>query len=360
MKQIKETRASSFLIGELPVGCKQCIEGKKIVIFITGLCTLPDLCSYYCPISDERKGKNPGYANDRPISSFDDVLIEAKNMDAKGAGITGGDPLIVIEKTIDYISKLKKHFGRDFHIHLYCSSSPYLTIQNIRKLKDAGLDEIRFHVDEDQWHMMLEAKQIGLKVGAEVPAIDLDELKKLGNFLSENKLDFLNLNEFEFSETNAEALKEKGFKLMQDSLIAIEGSEKIAKKFMNWALKHLSLNIHFCTVRLKDGFQFKNRMIRTAKNIHEPHEVVTDEGLILKGIISWNNEEEKLKILSLIDEYFEIPEDFMKVNETEQKVEIQWEILDESNALFKSNGLGCGIVEVLPDYKRTLIRYDPY
>ena len=101
-------------------------------------------------------------------------------------------------------------------------------------------------------------------------------------------------------------------------------------------------------------------MIRTANNIHEPHEVVTDEGLLLKGIISWKNEEEKLKILSLIEENFEIPEEFVKVNESEKRVEMQWEILDESFQLFKENELECGTIEILPDYARTLIRYDPY
>ena len=360
MKQIKETKASSFLIGNLPDGCKQCIEGEKIVIFITGLCTLPKVCSYYCPISEERKGKDVSYANDRPIHTFDDVLLEAKNMDAQGAGITGGDPLIVINKTLDYISKLKNHFGKGFHIHLYVSTSPYLTIENLKKLRNVGLDEIRFHVEENQWNLMIEAKKIGLIVGAEVPAINLDDLKKLAKFLSDNGLDFLNINEFEFSETNAEALKKKGFKLLEDSLVEVDGSEKIAKEFMKWALKNISINVHFCTVRLKDGFQFKNRMIRTAKNIHKPHEIVTDEGLILTGIIQWKTETEKLNLISLIDEYFEIPEDLIKINEEKKRIEIHWDILEESYQLFKDNKLECGIIQILPDYTRTLIRYDPY
>ena len=360
MKQIKETKVSSFLIGELPEGCKQCIRGEKLVIFITGLCTFPEMCSFYCPISEERKGKNISYANDRPIRNFDDVLLEAKNMDAKGAGITGGDPLIVINRTLDYISKLKKHFGTEFHIHLYVSTSPHLTIENLKKLKNAGLDEIRFHVKEDQWYLMIEAKKIGLIVGAEIPAMDLDQLKKLGTFLNDNRLDFLNINEFEFSETNAEALKKKGYKLLEGSLVGVDGSEEIGKEFLKWALKNISINVHFCTVRLKDGFQFKNRMIRTAKNIQESHEIVTEEGLILTGIIQWKNKDEKLKILALVDEYFEIPEDLIKINDKEYRIEIHWELLEESFQLFKDNGLECGTIQILPDYKRTLIRYDPY
>ncbi|NHI93644.1 MAG: radical SAM protein [Candidatus Lokiarchaeota archaeon] len=360
MNRIRKTKAASFLIGTLPVGCKLCIEGKKLVIFITGLCKLPEMCAHYCPISEERKGKNVIFANDRPVTSFEDVLVEVKKMNAKGAGITGGDPLLVIDKTLNYISMLKKQFGDQFHIHLYCCSSPHLTIENLKRLKQAGLDEIRFHVEENQWSLMVDAKKIGFTVGAEVPAINLDELKKLGLFLSKNQLDFFNINEFEFSETNADALRKKGFTLKKDSLVAINGSEKVTMDFMNWALNKLTINIHFCTTSLKDGFQFKNRMKRTAKNVKKPYEVVTDDGLLLKGIISWENEDEKLRIKTLIEENFEIPEELYFWNEKMERLEIHWKILDESFSLFKKYNLKCGIVQELSDFLQTSIRYDPY
>ena len=101
-------------------------------------------------------------------------------------------------------------------------------------------------------------------------------------------------------------------------------------------------------------------MIRTATNIQKPHETVTEDGLLYKGIIKWKNLEEKDKILFLIEENFEIPEELYYINDQFERVEMKWEILEESHELFKSNDLECGIIQELPDYKKTIIRYDPY
>ncbi len=360
MKKIQESKGSSFYIGMFPEGCKLCMEGKKIVIFITGLCGNPQACKDYCPLSEERRNKDVTFANDRPVNSFDDILLEARNMKAEGAGITGGDPLMKLDRTLEYINKLKEIFGRKFQIHLYCSTSPNLTEENLKKLKEAGLDEIRFHLEPNLWSLMLVAKKIGLKVGAEVPALDLDQLKKIGRFLDENNLDFLNINELEFSETNAKTLKSKGFQFDEGSIAAAKGSDEIAKSFLKWALKYLTINIHYCPISLKDGSQFKNRMIRTAKNLVKPHEIVTDDGLILKGIIKWKKIQDKKLILNLIEENFEIPKEFIFINEDLKRIEIYWEVLDETYELFKENKLECGIVQELPDYNHTIIRYDPF
>ena len=41
------------------------------------------------------------YANERPCESVDDVIEEARDMRATGAGITGGDPLMAKERSIE-------------------------------------------------------------------------------------------------------------------------------------------------------------------------------------------------------------------------------------------------------------------
>jgi len=360
MKKIQKSNANSLYIGSLPKGCKLCMEGEKIVIFVTGLCGNPQKCKEYCPLSDDRRNKDVIFANDRPVKSFEDIILEARNMNALGAGITGGDPLMKLDRTLNYIKKLKSTFGKLFQIHLYCSTSPHITKDNLEKLKDAGLDEIRFHVEEALWPMMVEAKKIGLTVGAEVPALNLDQLKKLGKYLDENELDFLNINELEFSETNAESLKLQGYEFDENTVASARGSEEISIAFLEWASNNLSINIHYCPISLKDGAQFKNRMYRTATMIKEPHEIVTEDGLLLKGIIKWNEKKEKELILDLIKENFEIPEELVTINDSIQRIEIHWVILDESYELFKENNLESGIIQDLPDYKRTIIRYDPY
>ncbi|RLE80850.1 MAG: radical SAM protein, partial [Thermoprotei archaeon] len=118
-RSLKRYPLGNIVYGDLCEGCRICMHGRKAVIFITGLC--PVNC-FYCPISAERRGKDLTFVNERQVSSLKELLEEVELMDAEGAGITGGEPLVRLERTINYIRELKKHFGKDFHIHLYTSS----------------------------------------------------------------------------------------------------------------------------------------------------------------------------------------------------------------------------------------------
>ena len=98
-----------------------CAKGSKMVILITGLC--PAKC-YYCPLSARKLGKDRIFANEWELEDEKDkkkLLLEAEYIEATGAGITGGDPLIVWRRTKNFIIFLKETFGGDFHIHLYTS-----------------------------------------------------------------------------------------------------------------------------------------------------------------------------------------------------------------------------------------------
>ena len=126
-KRIEKTPYHSHKIGLLPKGCKMCVKGRKLVLFITGLCNRK---CFYCPISDEKKDKDVVYANEWKTDycggelakeDINVILEEARLCGAEGAGITGGDPLLVLDRTVTAIKALKKEFGRKFHIHLYTS-----------------------------------------------------------------------------------------------------------------------------------------------------------------------------------------------------------------------------------------------
>jgi len=74
-----------------------------------------------------------------------DILEEASLIGAQGAGITGGDPLCRLDRTIRYIKLLKKGFGR---LSTYtCTRPGQRPRRRPWKAVQAGLDEIRFHPD---------------------------------------------------------------------------------------------------------------------------------------------------------------------------------------------------------------------
>ena len=286
--KIVETKSNSFYIKGrgIPLGCKFCLKGAKAVLFLNGICQGPNHCSWYCPISEERKGKDITYADEIQMNSKEELLEEINKINAKGMSITGGEPLLELnlEKTLQYIRYVKLKKGKRFHIHLYTNGINF--DESIAdELAKAGLDEIRFHPPKEKWDNIRNALNKGMRVGAEVPVIpDEDYIKYLEEFiifLNKIGADFINLNEFEICFPNSESLKKRGFKLKEGSMASVVNSQETAFKLIKKLYSSVSLKMHFCSIMAKDYYQLKNRYLRRAKSIKLPFEVITEEGLLV-------------------------------------------------------------------------------
>ena len=342
------TREGNAYIGELARGCELCMQGAKLVLFVTGLCR--EGC-YYCPLSEKRRGRDVAWVNEREVRSDADVIEEALRMRALGAGITGGDPALKLERTIHYLRLLKSEFGEDFHIHMYTATC--LSEDELMKLKNAGLDELRFHITGKNrarvWESIHAAKRSGLEVGVEIPAFPgkEDEIFEIAEKITELG-GFLNLNELEFSDTNAAALRARGFELRGDSY-AVEGSREAALKVMERLEREgIPARVHFCTSRYKDAGQLRKRLLRTALASAKAYEEVTEEGLLLKGVIYAEGNLEKLR-LRLMRE-FDIPPHLIAVDREKRRIETTREIARELAKYLKE--LRFYIVEEYPTADR--------
>ncbi|HLD10724.1 radical SAM protein [Candidatus Woesearchaeota archaeon] len=282
--EVTITEFSSFKIGELSEGCKHCVLGKKLVLFITGAC--PRKC-WYCPVADEKFQNDVIYANEEKIISVSDAINEAILCNASGAGITGGDPLTRLNRCLEYIKSLKIKFGKEFHIHLY-TSFDLVNENNLKELFDAGLDEIRFHADfynKNKWNNIYIAKKFNWKIGIEIPCIP--DLKKETYEIIEffkDKVDFFNLNELEAADSKRNLVFDKGYKSKNELSYGIKGSEELALEILNH-YKDKNINIHFCTSRLKNNQQLGNRIKLRAENIKKNYDIVTKNGSLIRGAI---------------------------------------------------------------------------
>lgn len=288
MKLVK-TRFYSYKTGNLANGCKYCVRGEKSVLFITGICG--SKC-YYCPISDKKYGQDVIYINEMPIKEKQtrDLIKEIELCSSKGVGITGGDPLTRMKRTIKWIKLLKNRFGR-FHIHLYTPLN-LVTEENLKKLYDAGLDEIRFHPnieDKKLWKRIESAKEFPWKIGVEIPVIPgkKKETIKLINYLKSIKIDFLNLNELEMADNKASRLLEKGFKVKNNLSYGVKGSEELALELLKYCSK-INLGCHYCTSTLKDKVQMAKRIKKRAENIAQKFDRIDKDGMLVRGAIYLN------------------------------------------------------------------------
>jgi len=314
---------NSFYTKKLAEGCKICEEGAKLVLLITGLCRAN---CFYCPLSEKKRGKDVIYADEMLVEKEEDIIEEAELIEAKGTGITGGDPLLVLNRTIDAIHLLKDYFGEKHHIHLYTATMNH---EKAKMLEEAGLDEIRFHPMPTLWKKIERTsfkkliEKINIDKGIEIPLIPhlkketmhlLKEVDKYG-------LDFINLNELEFSITNMDALDAFGYVAKNDESSAAKGSEEMAYEILEL---DLTTPIHYCSSSFKDAIQLRRRIERRAKNVAKLYEVITEDGTLLKGIIL----AEKDKI-NEIKEEFEIEDELIEWNEKKQRIETSPFILEE-------------------------------
>ncbi|MDP2947400.1 MAG: radical SAM protein [Nanoarchaeota archaeon] len=258
-----KTKFDSYCINDIADGCKYCLPGEKVVLFMGGKCSRN---CWYCSLSDSRKKCKTVFANERLIKRTKDLIKEITESNAKGMGITGGDPLQYYRKILKFSKKAKKKFEPGFHIHIYLPLN-LVTLKKIKKLSKY-VDEFRFHPsllineNKNQKEIFL-LKQISDEVGKDRVGIELplipDKEKEIINFILQikNYIGFLNLNEFEISETNFNVVTKK-YRINSDSY-TISNSKKIGLKILQ-ALKNSGLKIHLCTARTKDGHQYVNRL----------------------------------------------------------------------------------------------------
>ncbi|HJJ35603.1 MAG TPA: radical SAM protein [Methanocorpusculum sp.] len=332
--------AKSKIPRNLSQGCRLCYQGAKLVLFITGRC--PRTC-WYCPLSEERKDQDVIFANDRKITTPEEAIEEAEIMDALGTGVTGGEPLFEIERVVEFCTALKKHFGPEHHIHLYTGEAP--SEEQIAMLVPC-IDELRMHPPHEDWATIMEspyvrsietAKKMGLDVGIEVPS--LQGLRHFFPLL--DKLDFFNINQLEWGDANADAMRLRKLEPVNPLCNAIQGSTKWAGEINGHP------KVHYCTSVFKDSVQLRERLKRIARNSARPFDMITDDGTIMYGSMNPGNDLEM--ILSLMrpgSTYAEMDDG---------TIELDWQQMRKIPAKFGSdrkiierypnNGM---IVEVIP------------
>ena len=284
-----------------PDGCLQCQEGRKLVLFVTGRCHWK--CDY-CPLSETRRESSTMFANERACTTMDEVIEEARAMDASGTGITGGDPMMDKEASLAAIRALKDAFGTGHHIHLYTSIPVDPAI--IDDLAGAGLDELRFHLldlDLTRYRPVLAAASAsGMAVGIELPSMpdQRQDMFDLIEDLRDTGIDFLNLNELELTVGNDEQMAIRGFNLGVSSPAGAEGSLDLANDLKSRIIaadagqtdpfdgerrEPYGFHLKVCTASYKDAGQLRARFRRRAEHTLRPHEALTEDDTLVFGVI---------------------------------------------------------------------------
>jgi len=352
-------------------GCIQCQMGSKLVLFITGNCHWQ--CDY-CPLSETRRDVDWMFANERRCETFDEVIEEARAMRATGAGITGGDPLMAKERTLEGISRLKSEFGLGFHLHMY-TSIPFRP-EVARDFADVGLDEIRFHLlglDAERYRSTISAcAEAGILTGVEIPC-EPDKREELLSLLDDLRtfdISFLNLNELEITVGNHENMELRGFNLSTEITAGASGSNELAYELKSRVMsaeqglpdpsdgavrEPFGFHLKFCTAVFKDAGQLRRRFLRRGESVISPHEVLTEDGTLIFGAIDSNPDSKDDWMDELVEETG-LPRRFLLWDEVNGRIEMPLVVAEDIAEEIEDPVF---MVEVLPTHERievTMVR----
>ena len=352
-------------------GCIQCQMGSKLVLFITGNCHWQ--CDY-CPLSETRRDIDWMFANERRCESFDEVIEEARAMRATGAGITGGDPLMARERTLQGISRLKEEFGPGFHIHMY-TSIPFRE-EWAADFAESGLDEIRFHfldLDAEKYRDTISAcSKAGIITGVEIPCEPdrEDDLLILLEELREFDISFLNVNELEITVGNHDNMELRGFNLSTEITAGASGSSEIALSMRDRVQaaergdpdpvdgtirEPYGFHLKFCTAVYKDSGQMRRRFLRRGEATIAPHEILTDDGTLVFGAVD-SAEESMEEWMDEITRVTGLPRRFLLWDDKSKRIEMP---LSVAEAIAEEVSAPVSMGEGLPTHERlevTMVR----
>ena len=125
--------------GPLSPGCSSCTGGTWSCLFINGICNAR---CFYCPSPQD--SKDLPTTNTLVFEKPADYVSYVDRFGFMGVSISGGEPFLTFDRTLDYLKALRQS-RPDLHLWMY-TNGKLATVEKLRQLAAAGLNEIRFDI----------------------------------------------------------------------------------------------------------------------------------------------------------------------------------------------------------------------
>ncbi len=266
-------------INSLSKGCQLCGQGEWSCLFITGKCNAN---CFYCPTSQDQDG-----IPSTQLTSFDnpeDYVEYLNYFGFKGASLSGGEPLLVFDRTLDFVKNIKKKFGNEMYLWMYTNG--FLgTKEKYKQLTDAGIDEIRFDIGASNYNLKYLdlAKGIVPNLTVEIPAVpeELERLKQTLPELIKMGVTNLNLHQLRLTNYNASKLLKRNYTYLHGEQATVLESELTALKIIKFvADKNLEIGVNYCAFNFKNRFQKAGFRKKIASRFIDPNTQLTENGYL--------------------------------------------------------------------------------
>jgi uncharacterized protein len=257
----------SIFVNRLSPACAACQTGLGSATFFVSLKCHRNC--FYC--------FNPNQQDyDYYLTNKRDSLAELDQIETSGArldhiALTGGEPLLHKPETIEFFRAARANFPHAY-TRLY-TSGDFLDVETLKELQSAHLDEIRFSIRlhdaeparRHTFEQIALAKPYVPNVMVEMPVLPgtLEEMKQVLVELDRLQISGINLLEFCFPLNNAQAFRERGFRLKHRpyrvlynygyaGALPVAGSEIECMELMEFAIDSgLKLGVHYCSLENK-------------------------------------------------------------------------------------------------------------
>lgn len=271
-------------------GCEICGQGGWSCMFINGKCNCR---CFYCPT--EQNEIDIPTTNGVKFAKPADYVDYIDKFGFKGVSISGGEPLLTFDKTLSFVSAVKRKFGEKIYLWLYTNGT-LASGDMLSKLRDAGLDEIRFDIGATNYSLEKAKTAVGVirNVTVEIPAIPEDyEVMKLK--LSEMKdvgINYLNLHQLRLTPHNYRNIANRNYRFLHGEKVTVLESELTALNLLRHSFENnINLPINYCSYAYKNRFQSAATRRRNAAFIKKDFEDITENGYIRTLCLTGNTED---------------------------------------------------------------------
>jgi pyruvate formate-lyase activating enzyme-like uncharacterized protein len=263
----------------LSPGCRICGEGGWSCLFINGRCNLR---CFYCPTSQEEIGLPT--TNTVNFRTPTDYVAYLERFGFTGASISGGEPFLTFPRSLAFVAAIKKRFGAAMYVWLYTNGT-LVDEENLLRLRDAGLDEIRFDIGATAYRLDPLRLAVGTipTVSVEIPAIaeDLELLKDKMVEMRDAGVNHLNLHQLRLTPYNRPKLVPRGYRYLHGEKVTVLDSELAALELLHYAVdRQIGPPVNYCSFAFKNRYQGLAARRRNASFLIKPFESLTANGYI--------------------------------------------------------------------------------
>jgi pyruvate formate-lyase activating enzyme-like uncharacterized protein len=281
-------------LGELAPGCRKCVAGSWSCLFVNASC---NASCFYCPAPQDRR-EIPA-TNNLFFRHPEAYATYLQRLGFNGASISGGEPLLTLNRTLAFLRAARQGLGPEGHLWLY-TNGILLTRDIAARLAAAGLDEIRFDIGATGYrcHQIEAAAGLIPTISVEIPAVPeaLPTLKQVLPDLPRLSVNHLNLHQLRLTRHNFKHLSGRNYTFLHGEKITVLESELAALDILDFVQQNrIALSVNYCSFIFKHRHQNAAARRRAAELEKRPRETVTPAGFIRKLALA--GEAERLNAL---------------------------------------------------------------